>query len=205
MCDGARAVGAERTMNDYRRQMAAVRTRIERLVGVLESAGYRFDPIFPPGPLGRPAPAVEDDLARLERRVGGRVPAALAAFYREIGAVDLRGVPPWRGCDYPDALIVFPLAVVLEEANVSWYPDDVFRAPISPDELHKEGVSGGMFYGIEIPNAGEDPIVLEEGHDLPFTRYLDHALSWGGFPGLEYYAAEHSWPLDVLRQAAAAV
>jgi len=110
---------------------------------------------------------------------------------------------------------VDPIAAVLEEAGEYaeledpkeeyWASDTgVFRAPIAPDALHKADVSGGMWYGVEVPNSSPDPMVLEEPHGLPFTEYLEFALSWGGFPGLAA-AANHSWPLERLREATRAV
>jgi hypothetical protein len=58
-----------------------------------------------------------------------------------------------------------------------------------------------MWLGVEIPNAEADPVVLEERHGLPFTRYLDLVLAWGGFLGLET-VKQHAWPLDDLKIAA---
>ena len=186
--------------------------RLGSLVRTLDELGYRFtDPdLALPGP----APSVDTDLAKLARLVGP-VPRMLAAFYREVGSVDLRGAHhAWTGCDYPDPLVIDPIAVALEEAvefaalsdpkTEYWASDSgVFRVPISPDPLHKADVSGGMWYGIEIPNASDDPVVLEEAHGLALTQYLAFALSWGGFPGLEGCPA-HTYPLAQLRAAAAA-
>ena len=47
-----------------------------------------------------------------------------------------------------------------------------------------------------------DPPVLEEPHNTTFLHYLDIALSWGGFPGLEHADTGHTWPLPALRKAA---
>jgi hypothetical protein len=161
-----------------------------------------------PGPRGDVDGAIE----RVETLVGP-LPLMLARFYRTVGSVDLRGRhPDWQGCDYPDPLVVDPIDAVLDEAREYaelenpaadyWASETgVFRAPIGPDALHKANVSGGMWYGVEVPNASSDPIVLEEPHRLPFTEYLELALGWGGFPGLAA-AANHSWPLERLRQAA---
>jgi hypothetical protein len=75
--------------------------------------------------------------------------------------------------------------------------------PVAPDDYHKANVSGGMWLGVEVPNANADPVVLEETHDLPFTLYLELVLDWGGFLDLAT-ADEHTWPVDELRAAAAA-
>jgi hypothetical protein len=140
---------------------------------------------------------------------------SLTAFYRTVGSVDLSGSHPnWAGCEYPDPLTVEPIDSALDEAEQYadledpksdyWASESgVFRAPIAPDALHKAKVAGGMWYGVEIPNASADPVVLEEPHELPFTLYLELSLSWGGFPGLAN-AQGHNWPVADLRRAAGA-
>jgi hypothetical protein len=199
-----------RRLDDY---VSGLQPRLERLVRTLEAAGYVFaNPAeVLPGPRGD----VGSIITRVERLVGD-LPAALALFYRQVGSVDLTGAhASWHGCDYPDPLVVYPVNAVLEEAQEYaalknpteeyWASETgVFRAPIAPDALHKANVSGGMWYGVEVPHSSPDPVVLEERHGLPFTEYLELALSWGGFPGLAG-ATDHSWPLEQLREAARAV
>jgi hypothetical protein len=198
-----------RSLDDY---MNGLQPRLERLVRTLKDVGYVFaNPAeVLPGPTGDVGAAI----TTVERLVGA-LPPALALFYRRVGSVDLTGVQAsWHGCDYPDPLVVYPIKAVFEEAEQYVELEDpkqeygvsetgVFRAPIAPDPLHKANVSGGMWYGVEVPNSSQDPIVLEERHGLPFTEYLELALSWGGFPGLAD-AANHSWPLQRLREATAA-
>ena len=186
--------------------------RLRGLVTHLRSLGYKFE--SPKDVLPGPSPDIEQKLQRLEALIG-TVPASLAEFYRTIGSVNLVGSHPnWTGCEYPDPLSVEPIDSALEEADQYaeladpkeeyWASESgVFRAPIAPDALHKAGVSGGMWYGVEIPNSSLDPIVLEEPHGLPFTQYLEFALSYGGFPGLAT-APTHTWPLNELRRATGA-
>jgi hypothetical protein len=187
--------------------------RLERVVRSLEAMGYLF--IDRTEVLPGPSRDVDAIIASIEKLVGP-LPAVLALFYRTVGSVDLRGRHPgWFGCDYPDPLVVDPIAAVLEEAEEYaqlenpkgnyWASDSgIFRVPIAPDALHKADVSGGMWYGVEVPNSSQDPVVLEDPHGLPFTEYLDLALNWGGFPGLAA-APQHSWPVERLREAARAV
>lgn len=192
--------------------MTGLRLRLERLIRALELSGYVFETpeqVFP---------GVQPDVDAIIARIGtlvGPLPPALALFYRRVGSVDLRGNhQAWRGCEYPDPLVVHPVAAALWEAEQYTRLADpkreylsesgVCRAPIAPDPVHKAGYSGGMWYGVEVPNVLDDPIVLEEPHGLPFTEYLDFVLSWGGFPGLAT-APNHSWPLGELRDAARAV
>lgn len=189
---------------------SGLRPRLERLVRTLETSGYAF--ANPKEVLPGPPGDVAATIARVEVLVGA-LPAALALFYRAVGSIDLTGShSAWHGCDYPDPLVVYPISAGLDEAeqyaeledpkDEYWASESgVFRAPIAPDALHKANVSGGMWYGVEVPNASQDPTVLEAPHSLPFTEYLELALSWGGFPGLAG-ASKHSWPLERLREAA---
>ena len=198
--------------NDIVTFIQALPARLRALVRSLQDFGYRFE--RPDEVLPGPAADVDRQIQRLEGLVG-QIPLALAQFYRTVGSIDLAGFHPrWGGCDYPDPLIVYPIDAALEEAvqyaelqdprTEYWASESgVFRVPIAPDALHKANVSGGMWYGVEIPNGSEDPLVLEDSHGLPFSAYLDFALSWGGFPGLAT-AAAHTWPLSELRRAAGA-
>lgn len=186
--------------------------RLRALAARLSALGYVFD--RPDAVLPGPGPNIEEQIQRLETLVG-TIPASLADFYRTVGSIDLSGShPEWAGCDFPDPLIVEPIDAALDEAeqyveltnpNEDYWASDsgVFRAPIAPDALHKANASGGMWYGVEIPNASADPVVLEEPHALPFTRYLELCLSYGGFPGLAAIRT-HTWPLADLRLAASA-
>ena len=192
--------------------MQGLASRLRGLVTCLRELGYEFD--RPNAVLPGPSGTVRQQIERLQALVGP-IPLSLAEFYRIVGAVDLTGAhPKWTGCDYPDPLVVEPIDSALEEAleyveledpktEYSASESGIFRAPLAPDALHKANVSGGMWYGIEIPNPLADPVVLEEPHALPFTQYLEFCLSWGGFPGLAS-ASAHSWPLASLRQAAGA-
>jgi hypothetical protein len=196
---------------DIARYVQRLPARLRDLVRVLGDIGYQFtrpDEILP-----GPSPRVGAEIQELERLVGP-VPLALAEFYRVVGSIDLTGAHlDWSGCDYPDPLTVGAVSAVLEEAQEYvalpsreqyWGPHSgVFRAPVAPDFYHKANVSGGMWYSIEIPNSAEDPVLLEERNRLPFTRYLEFALSWGGFPGLAS-APNHTWPVAELRRAVGA-
>src|SRR5881396_2068215 len=197
---------------DITTYMQALASRLPGLVTCLRDLGHGFhrpnDAL--PGPSGR----VPQQIKQLQGLVGA-IPVSLLVFYRIVGSVDLTGShPEWAGCEYADPLVVEPIDSAIEEAlayvelqdpkaEYSASESGIFRAPVAPDALHKANVSGGMWYGIEIPNAVADPIVLEEPHALPFTRYLEFSLSWGGFSGLAN-APGHSWPLATLRRAAGA-
>ena len=54
------------------------------------------------------------------------------------------------------------------------------------DEFHKDNISGGDPYGLELPNPAADFMFMYEPHEVLFVPYLRLAiLQWDGFPGLE--------------------
>ena len=67
----------------------------------------------------------------------------------------------------------------------------------SPDDVHKDNVSGGMWYNLTVPAVSDDPPLNDEWHNTTFISYLELAVRWGGFPGLER-CSEHDWPLCLL-------
>jgi hypothetical protein len=73
--------------------------------------------------------------------------------------------------------------------------------PVAPDDYHKENVSGGMWYNLSVPAVADDPPLNDERHRTTFANYLELAVHWGGFPGLDR-CADHTWPLAELRAAA---
>jgi len=183
--------------------MSRVRENLTTLDNRLQSMGYRYrnpSPAFLP-----PPPDVATRIAELEARAGV-LPLSLRAFYETVGSVDLTGEhPDWRGCDDPDALVVLPIASALHELD-DWEHDKKayerafgsFRVPIAPDHKHKENVSGGMWYGIGLPDPNADAILLEEYHNTTFVEYLRLCLQWGGFPRLEHADPTHTWPIEQL-------
>jgi hypothetical protein len=67
--------------------------------------------------------------------------------------------------------------------------------PIAPDDYHKADVSGGMWYNASVPAVAEDPPLNDERHRITFVEYLELAVRWGGFPGLDR-CESHSWPVE---------
>ncbi|HXY34451.1 MAG TPA: hypothetical protein VEI07_09505 [Planctomycetaceae bacterium] len=178
------------------RRIEAIAAGVNSLVTRLRAAGFVFHnpkDVFP----GVEAD-VELHVSRIEREIGP-VPYALAAFWRRIGSVDLTGSHPnWTGCEYPDALFVYPASAAAAELDdfladreyrlAIGFP---FKIPIAPDSFHKENVSGGMWYNVDCPATDDNPIVNDEGRDLPFLDYVEDALRMGGFPGVR---GDHNWP-----------
>jgi hypothetical protein len=145
-----------------------------------------------------PEAGAGDVIAWIEREFGP-VPLATKLFWLRVGSVDLCGSHPnWTGCEYPDPLVVNPPShsVEVEERRIN--PEWVFRIPVAPDFYHKEGVSGGMWYSVGVPAIADDPPLNDEWHHTSFLSYLELAIQWGGFPGLER-CPQHTWPIELLR------
>lgn len=180
--------------------------RLERIAGRLASRGYLFDEpaaVFP-GPQAGTDAAID----RIEREIGA-LPLALKVFWRDVGSVNFMGEhPDWEGCEYPDPIVVFPPSVAIgeleeflgdrEERMRCNFP---YLVPVAPDAYHKENVSGGMWYNLSVPAVADDPPLNDERHRTTFASYLELAVRWGGFPGLDR-CREHNWPLAELVAAA---
>lgn len=178
--------------------MRRVRRNCERLVSRLNALGYIFGTYpdgcgsFTSGALVLPDEASFSSLAELETRCGP-LPLSLLGFWQEVGSVDFVGMhPTWPKA--LDPLVVGDPGVALldldeweeliEDGEVE--ASDVFEASLSPDDLHKDNISGGAPYSVALPSRGADFVFLYEHHELPFVSYLRLAiLRCGGFPGLE--------------------
>jgi hypothetical protein len=178
-----------------------VRRNLQTIAARLHDAGYEF--ATPRDVFVTADETAPKKIARLESLAGG-LPLSLRAWYAAIGQVDLRGRHPRiKSGLLTDALVVYPVDVAIEEEFPEWSDDDErahnFRVPIAPDALHKAGLSGGMWYGIELPNLGADALLLEEPHCVHFLRYLRIALGLCGLPGLEREADRPSFIREIGR------
>ena len=183
--------------------------QIARIARRLPALGYEFqDPstVFP-----GPEPGTEDSIERIEREVGN-LPLALKAFWRLVGSVNFMARHevwaaceyPWDGCEYPDPLVVYPPSAAISELDEflgdreeRMRCDFPYVVPIAPDDAHKANVSGGMWYNLTVPAVADDPPLNDERHRTTFVGYLELAVHWGGFPGLDR-CPEHGWPLHEL-------
>jgi hypothetical protein len=175
----------------------------------LPTLGYRFK--HPSSVFPGPEPGTDGAIARIEREIG-TLPLALKLFWRLVGSVDLtahyrasRPVEyPWPSCEYPDPLVVYPPSTAVAELD-EFLGDREERmrcnfpyvVPIAPDDVHKDNVSGGMWYNLSVPAVAEDPPLNDEWHQTTFVNYLELAVRWGGFQSLER-CPEHGWPLREL-------
>lgn len=187
-------------------RIVTVGEQIEKIARRLPQLGYQFkrpSAVFP-----GPEPGTEEAIARIERETG-TLPLALKAFWRLVGSVNFMGPHsdwtvveyPWDGCEYPDPLVVYPPSQAIfeldeflgdrEERMRCNFP---YLVPIAPDAYHKDNVSGGMWYNLSVPAVADDPPLNDERHQTTFVSYLELAVRWGGFPGLDR-CPEHDWPL----------
>jgi hypothetical protein len=181
-----------------RETMRRVRRNCQRIVDRLAVSGYEFG-VYPDGSTGyytlgalvAPTPAFASDRSRIEGAIG-QLPLSLTAFWEEVGSVDLVG----RRQGWPellDPLVVYPPEAIssdLDSMEVDEHgefrPPAIFEGGLAPDYLHKDNISGGAPYAVELPNAGVDFLLLNERHALFFVDYLRFAiLRWGGLPGLD--------------------
>ena len=183
-----------------RATMDRVALNIERLADRLTSYGYEFG-IYPDGSklhierggVTRPTSESLGHIDELER-LAGTIPLSLRAFWECVGSVSFIGRAQAGWPDYSDPLCVEgPRTGILEFYD--WQRDanpltgapggEPFLCPIAPDFLHKDNVSGGRPYGIQLPDSKADAVLQQEWHHIRFVPYLRIAiLDWGGFPGL---------------------
>jgi hypothetical protein len=173
--------------------MTRVRRNCETLIVRLNEMGYVFDR-FPDGsrrpfklpPLIPPSDQMRLDISELETQAGS-LPISLVSFWNVVGAVDLVGMRPgWP--DGLDPLVIYPpegaLSMILESVDED--EDSSLFVFLAPDDFHKDNLSGGDPYGVDLPNPSADFIFQNERHGIHFVPYLRLAiLDWGGFPGLE--------------------
>lgn len=187
----------------------SIDTRLDRvasalplLIDRLTQLGYRF--ARPASVLPGPDPKVERSIQRIETEIGP-VPYAVSQFWKRIGSVDLCGSHrEWSGCDYPDPLVINPVSQAVAELDEFLADreeriqhDFPYVIPISADDYHKEGDSGGMWYNVDCPATSDDPIINDERHRLRFLSYLERSLKLGGFLGLDA-CPHHNWPVTEL-------
>jgi hypothetical protein len=187
---------------------ARILTVGQQIAGIarrLRALGYAFDEpseVFP-----GPEPETDAAIARIEREIGP-LPLAIKLFWRRVGSVNfIGGHDEWGGCEYPDPLVVYPPSMAIDELDE--FLDDraerqrcnsPYLVPIAPDDLHRQNVSGGMWYNLSVPAVADDPPLNDERHQITFVSYLELAVRWGGFPGLDR-CPNHGWPLDEIRGA----
>ncbi|WP_437940091.1 hypothetical protein [Sorangium sp. So ce341] len=159
---------AQAAARDAAHALAGLEKAVAALTANLRDLGY------PPVPgVIHPEPGLDSRLRHLEATVGGAVPPILVAFWQQVGGislVDLEGyshVEFWKahgvtGPDgYCDGVHVDPCSAAWVESAVQEVTDLIedpgspplggpYLLPLAPDGYHKDNISGGVPYGIEV-------------------------------------------------------
>ncbi|HWB25640.1 MAG TPA: hypothetical protein VG738_09180 [Chitinophagaceae bacterium] len=153
-------------------------------------------------PLHSPLPNTDALLKQLDRAVKpfGYVPLSLKFFYKIVGGVNF-------GWDYntnedyiwnlADPVQIASLDAVIETVTDKYWvqeikeyvDDEDFGVPfldLSADYLHKDNISGGPAYALQITNRpGIDSKFLNEPNNTTFIDYLRICFYNCGFPGIK--------------------
>lgn len=98
---------------------------------------------------------------------------------------------------FPPSVAVTELEDFLADKEERLRCNYPYAVPVAPDFYHKADVSGGREYNISVPAVADDPPLNDEWHKTTFLKYLEIAVKWGGFPGLER-SPGHDWPIREL-------
>jgi hypothetical protein len=142
-------------------------------------------------PVVKPLPKTEKLLQQLDKIVKpyGYVPESLKMFYKIVGGCnfawdyDSNDEIPWEGAD---PIQIVPLDDLVSEL-VEMEGEPLEYLDISADYLHKDNISGGPTYAIEITERPSiDGHFLNEEHDTTFIDYLKITFENCGFSMGQY-------------------
>lgn len=152
-------------------------------------------------PLHKPLPDTDILLLQLDKAVQpfGFVPLSMKFFYKIVGGVNF----VW---DYEtnedfmwnmaDPIQIASLDAVVEAVNDEYWQEDIQQyvadenfgkafIDLAADDLHKDNVSGGQAYAIEITKKPSiDSSFMNEPNDTSFINYLRICFEYCGFPGI---------------------
>jgi hypothetical protein len=170
----------------------------------LQNIGYAFNvsPSYSSEqPLGKPLANVNMLLGELNSAIKpfGHIPESLKLFYKIVGACNFgwdynhRPALLWNGSDpiqieslddVVDSVVNGDWAAYLDEL----LEDDRSAVPhleLAADALHKDNISGGPPYAIQLTKAPSvDSLFLNEPHHTTFINYLRICFENCGFPGV---------------------
>lgn len=170
----------------------------------LALSGYGFKKEFKYNfekPLHQPLEGTDQLLNELDRltKPFGYVPSSLKYFYTVVGGVnfawdyDTKGDPVWP---LADPIQIASIDEVLGEVSTDYWAEDITQyfedeefgcafLDLSADALHKDNISGGPAYSIEITSKPSvDGRLLNEPHNTTFIDYLRICIDHCGFPGI---------------------
>ena len=125
------------------------------------------------------------DLKTYNKKIG-YIPLSLKMFYKIVGSCnfawdyDENPSIPWEGAD---PIQITPVTDLLSElTDLSEEDDDFIQLTVSAGYLHKDNISGGLPYCVEItPSPSIDGLFLNEDHDKTFIDYLRLTMENCGF------------------------
>lgn len=176
-----------------------VRLNLEVIYETLKEQQYSFRTRYQSNserPLSKPLKNCKKRLAELDQEVApfGHVPFSLKLFFKIVGSCDLSwdyDTNPEILWEYADPLQIFALDDILEFIRVEDWKErmqeeitegDCPSLEISADYYHKDNVSGGPAYAIELTkHPSIDSRVLYEEHETTFINYLRLSFEKGGF------------------------
>jgi hypothetical protein len=169
----------------------------------LNNINYGFKTIFTSNsdkPLVAPLPNSDKLIADLENAVAdfGKTPLSLKLFYKTVGACnfawDYESQPDllWEGADpiqisSLDDLVAYATTDDWKEyinESLEYDEDEVPSLELAADYLHKDNISGGPAYSLQItPTESIDALFLNESNETTFIDYLRICMESCGFPG----------------------
>ncbi|MCE2994403.1 MAG: hypothetical protein ACK5RG_17850 [Cyclobacteriaceae bacterium] len=208
-------LGSKAFSNEYHEDVVAVVKETMRRVSynlqiihnTLQECNYQFYTSTESSwdiPLSPPIANVKNRLKEYEEKIRpfGSLPLSLKLFYEIVGGCnfgwDYTKVDntEWEGLD---PIQLAPLDVLLQEQNSRYWIDemkekiddgDVPSIELAADYLHKDDISGGPAYSIEITKSPTvDSRFLNEEHETTFIGYLRIIMQNGGF-GRPYVGKE---------------
>ncbi|NDV65020.1 SMI1/KNR4 family protein [Bacteroides sp. 224] len=170
-------------------RMAKININI--IFGQLQACGYQFNSETS---VKEPDAEIESKIETLKNLIKpyGYLPLSLEFFLRYAGSVNF--IPSWKSklpYQYADSLYIADIDEIIVLAEAREWDEEEDDSPlyleISPDYYHKDNVSGGMPYGIEITREPQiDSRLLNTPYgDLYFIDYLRLCFDWGGFPHIK--------------------
>ena len=192
--------------------MWRVKFNINTIYERLKVTGYEFNEKHP---CKLPCNETNNKIKKLSNAVKpfGYIPLSLEFFYFTVGSVDF--TPLWDKKilhEYSDPLCIASVDEAIElmgedgewEENMEDFTSEGHKPyiDIAPDFYHKDNVSGGSPYGIEVTNTKQvDSMFLNTPYNenLFFIDYLRLCFEWGGFPNISEYNDNYQSFIDNLK------
>jgi hypothetical protein len=177
---------------------------LEIIYTELKHINYRFktEPKYNfERPLHKPIAETNILLDKLDNAVSpfGYVPLSIKYFYRIVGGVnfvwdfEVNDDFMW---EMADPIQITSLDAVVETVTKEWWQEDIQQyidtgnssnafLDLSADDLHKDNISGGQAYAIQIK---KEPCIdsdfINEPNNTKFINYLRICFQHCGFPGM---------------------